>query len=174
MGDRIVVMKDGSVAAGRNAARRLPAPGQHLRGRIHRQSGDEFLQRHAGGIRRAPGCSRRAHSGLAASGRSWPGRDKLGAWINREVVLGLRPEDIRDADLHPERATECCLEATIDVVEMMGNEAFLNGSIGEHDLVARVESETRGRSDGAPHRSRLRLCARAHLFDPATSAAVIR
>jgi hypothetical protein len=94
---------------------------------------------------------------------SWPGRDKLGAWINREVVLGLRPEDIDDADLHPECATECCLEATIDVVEMMGNEAFLNGSIGTHGLVARVESETTAR-DGAPHRLAFDL-RKAHLFE---------
>jgi multiple sugar transport system ATP-binding protein len=101
---------------------------------------------------------------------SWPGRDKLGTWINQEVVLGLRPEDIDDADLHPECATECCLEATIDVVEMMGNEAFLNGSIGEHDLVARVESETTAQ-DGAPHRLAFDM-RKAHLFDPATSAAI--
>jgi multiple sugar transport system ATP-binding protein len=84
--------------------------------------------------------------------------------------LGLRPEDIDDADLHPECAPECCLEAAIDVVEMMGNEAFLNGSIGEHALVARVESETTAR-DGAPHRLAFDL-RKAHLFDPATSAAI--
>ena len=85
-------------------------------------------------------------------------------------VLGLRPEDIDDADLHPEYAAECCLEATIDVVEMMGNEVFLNGSIGEQELVARVESETSAR-DGAPHRLAFNL-RKAHLFDPVTSAAI--
>ena len=101
---------------------------------------------------------------------SWPGRDRLGAWTDREVVLGLRPEDIDDAEAHPECAPECCLEAAIDVVEMMGNEAFLHGSIGGQGLVARVESETTAR-DGTRHRLGFNL-RKAHLFDPSSSAAI--
>ena len=168
MGDRIVVMKDGRVQQVgtpldiyRNpenmfVAGFIGSPAMNFfNGTLEESAGRVYVR---GGAFRLPFPA------------DWPGHDELGVWINREVVLGLRPEDIHDADLHPERAAECCLEAMIDVVEMMGNEAFLNGSIGEHGLVARVESETTAR-DGVLHRLAFDL-RKAHLFDPATSAAI--
>jgi multiple sugar transport system ATP-binding protein len=168
MGDRIVVMKDG----------RVQQVGTPLD--IYKRPDSIFVAGFIGSpaMNFFKGSLQESAGRLIVGGEAfrlplpadWPGRDKLGPWIDREVVLGLRPEDIDDADLHPECAAECCLEAAIDVVEMMGNEAFLNGSIGEHALVARVESETTAR-DGAPHRLAFDL-RKAHLFDPATSAAI--
>ena len=167
MGDRIVVMKDG----------RVQQVGTPLD--IYRNPRNIFVAGFIGSpaMNFFNGTIEEADGRLAFRGAAfrlpfpaeWT-RDRIGPRINREVVLGVRPEDIRDADLHPERAAENCLDATIDVVEMMGNEAFLNASIGEQVLVARVESETLAR-DGALHR----LCfdlRRAHLFDPATSNAI--
>ncbi|MEO8136222.1 MAG: ABC transporter ATP-binding protein [Betaproteobacteria bacterium] len=168
MGDRIVVMKDGRVQQVGTPLDIYRHPDNiFVAGFIGSPAMNFFnatLEESAGRVYVRGGAFRLPFPA------EWPGRDKLGAWINQKVVLGLRPEDIRDADLHPERAAECCLEAMIDVVEMMGNEAFLNGSIGEQGLVARVESETAAR-DGAPHRLAFDL-RRAHLFDPATSAAI--
>ena len=46
MGDRIVVMNDGSRAAKRRAAHPLQQAGQSFRGRLSRQSADEFHLRH--------------------------------------------------------------------------------------------------------------------------------
>ena len=168
MGDRIVVMKDG----------RVQQVGTPLD--IYKHPDNIFVAGFIG----SPAMNFFTGTLAESAGRlfirtkafrlplpaDWPARDKLGPWIDKEVVLGVRPEDIDDADLHPERAAEWCVEATIDVVEMMGNEAFLNGSIGEHGLVARVESETAAR-DGAPHRLAIDL-RKAHLFDPATTAAI--
>jgi len=168
MGDRIVVMKDGRVQQIGTpldiykhpdnvfVAGFIGSPAMNFCKAVLEQSAERVFVRGEGFRLPLPS--------------SWPGHAKLGAWINREVVLGLRPEDIDDADLHPEYAAECCLEATIDVVEMMGNEVFLNGSIGELELVARVESETSAR-DGAPHRLAFNL-RKAHLFDPVTAAAI--
>jgi multiple sugar transport system ATP-binding protein len=168
MGDRIVVMKDGRVQQvgtpldiykrpdNMFVAGFIGSPSMNFfKGALEESAGQLFV---------------RATAFQLPLPSSWPGRDKLGAWINREVVLGLRPEDIDDADLHPESPEECCLEATIDVVEMMGNEAFLNGSIGEHALVARVESETAA-CDGVPHRLAFNL-RKAHLFDPVSTTAI--
>jgi multiple sugar transport system ATP-binding protein len=168
MGDRIVVMKDGRVQQVGTPLDVYQHPGNiFVAGFI----GSPAMNFFRGTLEESAGrLNVRGEAFRLPLPSSWPGHDKLGAWINREVVLGLRPEDIDDAELHPECATECCLDATIDVVEMMGNEAFLNGSIGEHDLVARVESETTAQ-DGAPHRLAFDM-RKAHLFDPATSAAI--
>ena len=97
-------------------------------------------------------------------------RGRLARWLNREVVLGVRPEDIDDAVLHPASTGECCVEALVDVVEMMGNEAFLHATIGEHSLVARVGSDTLAR-DGSPLRLAFDL-HKAHLFDPQSTARI--
>jgi multiple sugar transport system ATP-binding protein len=51
-----------------------------------------------------------------------------------EVILGVRPEDVRVA--RPGDAGSVRLR--LDLVEPMGNEVFLHASAGEHELTARV------------------------------------
>ena len=168
MGDRIVVMKDGRVQQVGTpldiykhpdnifVAGFIASPSMnYLNVRLDEFGGRLFV---CGATFRLP---------LPAN---CPAFDKLGKWVNRELVLGLRPEDIHDAVLHHEREAECCLDIVIDVVEMMGNEAFLNGSTGDHDLVARVESATTAQ-DGTLHRLAFDL-SKAHFFDPTTTAAI--
>ena len=168
MGDRIVVMKDGRVQQVGTPLDIYKHPDNiFVAGFI----GSPAMNFFKGALTQSGGrLYLRAETFQLPLPADWPARHKLGPWVNREVVLGVRPEDIDDADLHPECASEWCVSATIDVVEMMGNEAFLNGSIGEHGLVARVESETTA-VDGAPHRLAFDL-RKAHLFDPVTTAAI--
>ena len=45
MGDRVTVMRDGMLAAGRHPAEPVRQPGQHLRGRVHRLAGPEPVRR---------------------------------------------------------------------------------------------------------------------------------
>jgi ABC-type sugar transport system ATPase subunit len=52
MGDRIAVMKDRRAPAGRPAAGAVRAPGQQVRGRLHRQPGDELHERQGPARRR--------------------------------------------------------------------------------------------------------------------------
>jgi multiple sugar transport system ATP-binding protein len=52
----------------------------------------------------------------------------------QEVILGIRPEDIRVA----EQDDAASLRLRLDLVEPMGNEVFLHASRGEHELTARV------------------------------------
>jgi multiple sugar transport system ATP-binding protein len=55
------------------------------------------------------------------------------AWIDREVVLGVRPEH-----LQPRDAGEAALHARLEVLEPVGNETFLNLRCGELVLISRV------------------------------------
>jgi multiple sugar transport system ATP-binding protein len=59
------------------------------------------------------------------------------AWIDREVVLGVRPEH-----LQPRDAGEAALHARLEVLEPVGNETFLNLRCGELVLISRVAPDT--------------------------------
>jgi len=64
-----------------------------------------------------------------------PQIEALADWRDRDVVLGLRPED-----LHPLAAGNpaAALEARLEVLEPVGNEVFLNLRYGDLPLVART------------------------------------
>ncbi|KGI79094.1 ABC transporter ATP-binding protein [Oleiagrimonas soli] len=63
-------------------------------------------------------------------------RRALAAHEGREVVVGLRPEALALATT--EAGAMPTLEAELDLVEHVGNEAFLNMRFGAHAVVARV------------------------------------
>jgi len=60
----------------------------------------------------------------------------------REIVLGIRPEDIHDAEDTDKLTSSAAISAHVDVVEPMGNEIFLYFALGGKDLVARIDVRT--------------------------------
>jgi multiple sugar transport system ATP-binding protein len=80
----------------------------------------------------------------------------------REVLVGVRPEDLvlasdTDAD---------AIETTLDVVEPVGNEMFLNLRCGDQAIVMRVSPQAMPES-GATLRIAMKP-DRVHLFDAKT------
>ncbi|AIY04471.1 sugar ABC transporter, ATP-binding protein [Planococcus sp. PAMC 21323] len=59
---------------------------------------------------------------------------------NKNLVLGVRPEDIHDEPLFLEHSPHTKLQAYIDVAELMGAEIILYSKIDDQDFVARVDS----------------------------------
>lgn len=60
--------------------------------------------------------------------------------IGREIVFGVRPEDIHHPQYVPAGVNEQTIEATVDVTELMGNEIFVYLVGGEdQDFIARVD-----------------------------------
>ncbi|GHU47787.1 hypothetical protein FACS1894120_6040 [Clostridia bacterium] len=51
--------------------------------------------------------------------------DMLAQHIDKEVIFGIRPENIRYESKHIENARTGIIEATVEVTEMMGAETFL-------------------------------------------------
>jgi multiple sugar transport system ATP-binding protein len=84
-------------------------------------------------------------------------------WIDREVVLGVRPEDLRPSD-----EANAALSATLEVTEPVGNEIFLNLRHGKQTLVSRVSPGTLPDAGSVMH-FKLAL-DRLHVFDPASGA----
>ncbi|SES69217.1 carbohydrate ABC transporter ATP-binding protein, CUT1 family [Oceanobacillus limi] len=63
-------------------------------------------------------------------------------YVNKEVILGIRPEDIHDEPVFIESTPETKITAQIDVAELMGAESFLYSKVNEQDFIARVDSRS--------------------------------
>ncbi len=95
-------------------------------------------------------------------------RPELSNYINRRIVLGLRPEHLHLAD--SARPNEPVLRAQLEVVEPVGNEVFLNLRFGTNEIVARVPSQS-----FPPHGADVALSfppQDLHAFDPQTGQRV--
>ncbi len=64
-------------------------------------------------------------------------------FVNRDVIMGIRPEDIHNPEFAPPGIHAEPIEATVDVTELMGNEIFLYLVSGQNQLTARVDPRTR-------------------------------
>jgi len=69
----------------------------------------------------------------------------LAPYKGREVILGIRPEDIHDPDLTPPGITEARIKAKVEVTEPMGNEVFIYLLTGTKTFIARVDPRTEAR-----------------------------
>ena len=66
-------------------------------------------------------------------------------FIDKEVVLGIRPEDIHDEQLFIESSPESVIDARINIYEMLGAEVYLYFTIDQFDITARVNARTTAR-----------------------------
>ena len=65
----------------------------------------------------------------------------LQGYVGKEVVMGIRPEEIHDPDSVGRGLTTLEVKATVEVVEPMGNEALLYKTTGKSSFVARVDPQ---------------------------------
>jgi multiple sugar transport system ATP-binding protein len=99
--------------------------------------------------------------------------DNLDAYVEKEIIFGIRPEDIEDFNVWKAQAGEGAeavnsFIANVDVIEPMGAETFLYLSLDEEipQLIARVDAQTEAVS-GEPHKVAINM-AKCHLFDKET------
>ncbi len=89
----------------------------------------------------------------------------------KEVVLGIRPEDLHDEEAFLSSSPESVVEAYVEVTEMMGAETFLYMKIGETSYTARVNPRTT-----AVPQSSIKIALdpnKIHLFDKETEAVIL-
>ena len=170
MGDRVCIMNEG----------RVVQIGEPLE--VYRRPADMFVARFLG----SPPMNLLKGRLEASGGRMFAivGRDDvrlpLGSEAsfagssNRDVIVGIRPEDLYESAPSGESAKFAHLPARVTAVEPLGAETLLvmtlDGSDG--DVIARIGRETTVRSG-----SRLDVAldtAAIHLFDPGTTKAIIR
>jgi multiple sugar transport system ATP-binding protein len=67
-----------------------------------------------------------------------PRAEKLDDYIDKEVIVGFRPEDINDRARAGFAGTGNVMSAQIDVIEPIGSEELLYVSAGKHTFVAEI------------------------------------
>ncbi|WLR51407.1 sn-glycerol-3-phosphate ABC transporter ATP-binding protein UgpC [Bacillus tianshenii] len=61
---------------------------------------------------------------------------------NKEIVMGIRPEDIHDEPVFIESSPATKIVSTIDVAELMGAETILYTKVNDQSFVARIDART--------------------------------
>ncbi|HKZ54920.1 MAG TPA: ABC transporter ATP-binding protein [Anaerolineales bacterium] len=87
----------------------------------------------------------RADGGLALETRGFAVRvpaSKAPAYerhIGKEVIFGIRPEDVHDTAFVPPQTSSASIEAQVDVTELMGNEIFVHLVSGNMPFIGRID-----------------------------------
>nr|WP_309098956.1 sn-glycerol-3-phosphate ABC transporter ATP-binding protein UgpC [Fredinandcohnia onubensis] len=66
-------------------------------------------------------------------------------YVNKDIILGIRPEDIHDEPVFIESSQGSKINALIEVSELTGAETMLYSQLGNTDFVARVDSRTQAK-----------------------------
>ncbi len=136
MGSRIVVMKDG-------VSHQVDDPLT-----IYRRPVDQFVAGFIGSpaMNFLEGKLSESGGGLVFSSEGLEGplspdtSGKMRGYAGKDVVLGIRPEDIYEMADSDQLVTKAAVKAHLDVIEPMGSEIYLYFTIGGRDLVARIDA----------------------------------
>ncbi len=96
---------------------------------------------------------------------------KLESYIGKEVIFGIRSEDIYDKLFVSEAPPENIVRVTLEVMEPMGSEVYLHLSTGKHAFIARV-----GAHDRPKVNSEIDMVfdmSKVHFFDSATEETIV-
>jgi len=91
---------------------------------------------------------------------------KASAYVGKEIVFGIRPEDAQDSLNLSAPAPEHTIEVNVEVSEPMGAETYLYLNSGEHSFIARVRASDR--FDVGQKVQITFQMDQVHLFDPTT------
>ena len=167
LGDRIVVMKDGVVQQvdkpiqlyerpkNKFVAGFIGSPPMNfLKGLLIAQNGDLYF-RDKGILLKIL----KQHAKL------------LEKYLHREIVFGIRPEDIYDKLFAQDASAEFTVNATVDLVEPMGSEIYIYFTVGRNNFIARVSNQ-----DTAVENQDVQVVfdmSKAHFFDAETEQAIV-
>jgi multiple sugar transport system ATP-binding protein len=171
MGDRICVMKDGHIM---QVAEPLTLYNQPANIFVASFIGSPPMNLFKGALRRSGNALTFVETNAAATPIAVTLDDtlsrKAAAYIDKPIVFGIRPENVHDtlstADADPSRT----IEVKVEVSEPMGAETYLYLDTGATSFIARVRP-----TDRFEPNQRVKVTfdiAHAHLFDPATEAAI--
>jgi multiple sugar transport system ATP-binding protein len=65
-------------------------------------------------------------------------KEEVMKYIGKQVILGIRPENLRDEEIYLTQFPDSTAKMTVDVVEMMGAETYLYMTCEDNAFVARV------------------------------------
>lgn len=96
--------------------------------------------------------------------------DDIKSRVGKEVILGIRPEDLHDDEMFLSAATTGVVECEVEVTELMGHETYLYLSLEGVPIVARVNSRSTAKV-GDTVKIAMNL-NKVHVFDKETEKAL--
>ena len=161
MGDRIAVMRDGLLQQIDTPENLHAHPANIFVAGFIGSPAMNFFPAKVDGTAEAP---------IADAGFFKAPLDQRGARVlGRDVVVGIRPEDIEAGSLVSQNG-HLPIDARVDVVEFLGNEFQLHLSVGGQTFVARVDTRTQTQP-GASLRVGFNK-AKLHVFDKESEEAI--
>ncbi|HEU23773.1 MAG: glycerol-3-phosphate ABC transporter ATP-binding protein [Mesoaciditoga sp.] len=97
--------------------------------------------------------------------------EELGDYKDKEIIFGIRPEDIYDKMFAVAATPENTVNVKVDVIEPLGNQTMLHARIGDEVIVAAVDPKTEAQIDQSIDLVFDMSMMRA--FDPQTQKAII-
>ena len=91
-------------------------------------------------------------------------------YIDKEVIMGIRPEDIYDGASYVESMPDSVIETDVEVTELMGAEIYLYLRTGEESFIARVDNKSKARAGDV-----IKVAVdveRIHVFDKETQQVI--
>jgi multiple sugar transport system ATP-binding protein len=96
---------------------------------------------------------------------------KIAPYNGKEIIMGIRSEDIYDKLFASEASQENTVRATCEVVEPLGSEVFLYLTSGKHNFIARVGAHDR--PDINRDMDLVFDMSKVHFFDSKTEETII-
>ncbi|MDL2327132.1 ABC transporter ATP-binding protein [Ruminococcaceae bacterium OttesenSCG-928-A11] len=168
MGDRIVVMKDGFIQQVDTPQNLYDSPVNlfvagfmgspqmnFINGTLKKDGGDYYFEVNGDKLHIDPAKV----------------NDTMANYVDKPVIMGIRPEDIRDDEAFLAEHPKSTIEATVEVSELMGSEVYLYLSYKDVRLTARVAPDTTSKTGQAVKMGI--ETKKMHLFDPETEEAIM-
>jgi len=142
MGTRIVVMKDGYIQQVDTPQNLYEKPVNHFvagfMGSPQMNFLDALVVENAGRLGFVVGSENKKYTIEIPEGRI---TDDIRSRIGKEVIIGVRPEDLHDDEMHLSTSTNI-INCDIEVTELMGHETYLYLSLEGDPMIARVNSRS--------------------------------
>ena len=97
-------------------------------------------------------------------------QDTYRPYLGKEMVFGIRPEDVHDPEYAPPGIKKAPVEATVTVTELMGNEVIVHLETDRYEFLGRFDPRTSA-SVGVRMTAAFDM-DRMHLFDRETEKAI--
>lgn len=178
MGDRIVVMKDGFIQQVDSPQNLYDAPCNQFvagfMGSPQMNFIDSYLRKDGNKYTVEFGYDYNKNTGKKFTVEVPEGKvDEavLNQYVDKEVIMGIRPENLHDEEMYLSAATSGIIETTVDITEMMGSEIYLYLTCEGIPLTARVSPRSTARPQDV-----IKIAIdvnKIHLFDKETEKAIL-
>ena len=182
MGDRIVVMKDGfiqQVDSPQNlytnpvnlfVAGFMGSPQMNFVDAVLRKQDNRFVVEF-GSEDTKTSRGKKYYVEVPEAKITEDGEAQLNNLVDKEIIMGIRPEDIHDEEMFLSAAKTGVVEADVEITEMMGAETYLYLTCEGISLTARVDPRSTARPQDT---IKVALDAnKIHIFDKETEKTIV-